>query len=137
MQAIEVVTADIPRGTGPVLIEPANNADLPRPGDGEWRFDWEDVPGAEMYEVIFLGPSAHVPLGPVFTHKSEHTAGSRKPRNADGRYKAAYIADHNLRGWSWKVRAKLSNGKWGAWSGERIYNVRRKERKSLSDTNSR
>lgn len=128
MQATQVITSDIPPGPGPVLIAPTNNSDLPQPGDGEWRFDWEDVPGADTYEIVILGSSAHVPLGHIYTQKSEFNVGGIRPGNPDERYKAGYIADHNLRGWSWKVRARLSNGKWGDWSSERRFNVRRRER---------
>lgn len=127
MQTTQVITSDVPPGPGPGLIEPLNNSFLPQPG-GEWRFDWEDVPGADQYEIVILGPSASVPLTHVFTPKSEFNPGSRKPENTDERYKAGYIANHNLRGWSWKVRAKLTNGKWGEWSSERRFHVRGRER---------
>ena len=96
-----------------------------QPGDGEWRFDWEDIPAADHYEIVILGPSASIPLVHAVTHKSEFNVGSLNSENTDEVQKAGYVADHNLRGWSWRVRAKLSNGIWGAWSREQRFNIRR------------
>ncbi len=123
MPTAEVVTAQVPLVGGPILIEPQSNSTLPQPGDGEWRFDWEDVPGSERYEIVILGPHASTPLARVITSKSEITLGKRLPGSDVDRSKAGYIADHNLRGWSWRVRAKLIDGTWGAWSREKRFNI--------------
>ena len=119
----EVVVAEEPSGAAPILIEPYLDSFLPQPGDGEWRFDWVDIPEADSYEIVILGPHASVPLGRVMTNKSEIIMGRRDPADDGEKQKAGYIADHNLRGWSWRVRAKLNNGTWGAWSREQRFNV--------------
>ena len=43
----DIVTREKHLYEGPVLIAPQRNAYLPQPGKGEWRFDWDDVYGAE------------------------------------------------------------------------------------------
>jgi hypothetical protein len=121
--ATEVVVADTPLGGGPIPIEPNSNSYLPQPGDGEWRFDWDDVPGADSYEVVVIGPHASVPLVHTAANRSELTIGRRAPANTIDAEKASYIADHNLRGWSWRVRSKFSDGTWGAWSREQRFNI--------------
>jgi hypothetical protein len=35
----------------------------------------------------------------------------------------AYIADRNLHGWTWLVRAQDSNSQWGWWSETREFDV--------------
>lgn len=99
----------------PQLLEPIANATLPQPHVGEWRFDWEDVPGVKGYELVVLGGSAVFPLVQKKTSKSEHTLPISQ----------GYIAAHNLLGWSWRVRAQYANGTWGPWSDERRFNVKR------------
>jgi len=97
----------------PKLIEPISDATLPQPYSAEWRFDWEDVPGAKGYEIVILGRTAVFPLAQMRTVKSEHTIPISQ----------GYIAAHNLLGWSWRVRAQNANGTWGPWSNVLRFNV--------------
>lgn len=98
---------------GPPLMRPLADATLPQPEVGEWRFDWQDSPGAKAYEIVVLGPGAIVPAVKTTTTTSHYVLGVRQ----------GYIADHNLRGWSWRVRAQYENGTWGPWSWIRRFNV--------------
>ena len=123
VHAAEMANAETPDGAGPHLIEPQQNSTLSQPGAGEWRFDWEDIPDAENYEIVILGPSASIPFVRAVTDKSEFSVGRHNPQSVGDDHNRGYIADHNLRGWSWKVRAKISNGTWGAWSREQRFNV--------------
>lgn len=107
------VAAEAPTERGPRLLTPVADATLPQPQVSEWRFDWTDVPGAKAYEIVVLGSSAIVPLVHTTTRTSDYVWRSR-----DG-----YIADHNLLGWSWRVRARNGNGEWGEWSLIRRFNV--------------
>ncbi|HET6889803.1 MAG TPA: hypothetical protein VFH31_01770 [Pyrinomonadaceae bacterium] len=99
-------------GLPPSLIEPVFDATLPQPNTGEWRFDWEDVPGATGYEIVILRRSAAFPLRGRTT-TSDFVYGVRD----------AYIIDNHLLGWSWRVRAQYQNGTWGPWSSIRRFNV--------------
>ena len=130
--AADIVTANMPDGESPILIEPQSNATFPQPGRGEWRFDWEDVPGARSYEIVILGPHANVPMSRVQTKTSEITMGSRDQTAIADPQKAPYIADHNLKGWSWRVRAQMSDGSWGPWSRERRFDVQPREQFSIT-----
>ena len=100
-------------GMPPRLVEPIAGATLPQLHAAEWRFDWDDVPGAKSYEMVVLGPSAMFPLFHVATTKSEFVAPVR-----DG-----YIHDANLEGWSWRVRAQYSAVDFGPWTPARRFNV--------------
>lgn len=111
------VLAEEPVGLAPRLIEPISDATLPQPNAGEWRFDWEDVPGAKSYEIVILGASAAFPLR-ARTTTSDHVFADRE----------SYIAEHNLLGWSWRVRAQYQNGTWGPWSRIRRFNVNPRSR---------
>jgi hypothetical protein len=97
----------------PQLLEPIADAALPQPYAGEWRFDWEDIPGAKGYEIVVLGPAAVFPLVKRKTISSEHGVPVSE----------GYIAAHNLRGWSWRVRAQHADGTWGPWSNVRRFNI--------------
>lgn len=97
----------------PRLMEPVADATLPQPEAGEWRFDWEDAPGAKGYEIVVLGPAAIFPVVNTRTTTSDFVLAPR----------SGYVADHNLRGWSWRVRAQNGNGTWGPWSRIRRFNV--------------
>ncbi len=119
--ASQVVVAETPVVNGPNPIEPNSNSYLPQPGGGEWRFDWDDVPGAVSYELVVIGPHASVPLVHTAAIRSELTIGGRI--NNDDEQKSGYIADHNLRGWSWRVRAKFADGTLGAWSRGQRFNI--------------
>jgi len=97
----------------PGLLQPAPDATLPQPGNGQWRFDWEDVPAATSYEIVVLGPAAISPIVRATTTSSDYV----RPVSE------GYVADHNLRGWSWRVRAQYRNGTRGPWSRVRRFNV--------------
>ena len=101
------------RGLPPNLLEPLAGATLPQPEIAEWRFDWDDVPGVKSYEIVVLGPAAMFPLFHTSTINSEYTAP----------VKPGYIADFNLEGWSWRVRAHYSDAASGPWSAARRFNV--------------
>jgi hypothetical protein len=121
--ATDVLLVEEPEGMAPRLIEPLHNSTFPQPGAAEWRFDWEDIPSTENYEIVILDPSASIPLTAVMVDKSEFTLRSQKSEDKIGARNGSYIADHNLRGWSWKVRAQYNNGKRGPWSSERRFNI--------------
>jgi hypothetical protein len=118
-----VIHAEEPLGLAPRLIEPLNNSTFLQPKAGQWRFDWEDIPDVEKYEIVILGPSASVPLVQARINKPEFKIESRKAEDKTVARKESYIAGHNLRGWSWKVRAQYNNGNWGPWSKENRFNV--------------
>ena len=107
------ISAATPAEVGPRLLEPIAEATLPQPETDTWRFDWEDTPGAKAYELVVLGSSAIFPLVHTITKTSEYVYDER----------SGYIADQNLLGWSWRVRAQHGNGKWGPWSRIRRFNV--------------
>jgi hypothetical protein len=102
-----------PLERGPRLLTPVADATLPQPDVGEWRFDWDDTPGAEAYEIVVLGGSAIFPMVHATTTTSDYVLDE----------KTGYIVDHNLRGWSWRVRVQHGNGTWGPWSAIRRFNV--------------
>jgi len=101
---------------GPRLLRPLADATLPQPEIGNWRFDWQDSTGATGYEIVVLGPGAIFPAVHATTTTSDYVLAERQ----------GYIADHNLRGWSWRVRARYSDDKWGPWSWIRRFNVTRR-----------
>ena len=107
-------------GVGPTLLEPIADATLPQPESGAWRFDWDDVPGAQAYEIVVLGASAAFPIVQTTTTTSEYVFDRR----------SGYIIDSNLLGWSWRVRAQHLNGTWGPWSRIRRFNVMPMTRRS-------
>ena len=104
------------KGMPPLLLEPVAGATLPQLESAEWRFDWDDIPGAKSYEVVVLGPSAMFPLFHVSTTTSEFVAPVRE----------GYIWDANLEGWSWRVRAHYGGTTWGPWTAARRFNVARR-----------
>ena len=101
---------------GPRLLKPLADATLPQPEIGNWRFDWQDSPGAKGYEIVVLGPGSIWPAVQTTTTTSDYVLGVRQ----------GYIADHNLRGWSWRVRAQYADDTWGPWSWIRRFNVTRR-----------
>jgi len=103
-------------GQAPNLLEPLAGATLPQPEAAAWRFDWDDVPGAKSYEIVVLGPAAMFPLFHASTTRSEYAAP----------VKPGYVADFNLEGWSWRVRAHYSDVAFGPWSPARRFNVTRR-----------
>ncbi|MCH8987821.1 MAG: serine/threonine-protein kinase [Chloroflexi bacterium] len=107
----------------PSLVSPQNGATL---GNGTvledgspdvsdyrlWEFDWSDCERATQYHLVVVGPSASTPLiderdltSPV--HLFDRTG---------------YIAEANLLGWKWKVRAMV-DGDWSDWSETQTFNV--------------
>ena len=98
---------------GPRLKRPLAEATLPQPEIGNWQFDWDDTPGAKAYEIVVLGPGSIWPAVQTTTTTSHYVLDERQ----------GYIADHNLRGWSWRVRAQNGDGTWGPWSWIRRFNV--------------
>jgi hypothetical protein len=112
------VVANESTGMPPVLLEPVAGATLPQPESADWRFDWDDVPGAKSYELVVLGPSAMFPLFHVTTTKSEFIAPARQ----------GYIVDANLEGWSWRVRTHYGGTTCGPWTASRRFNVMRRTR---------
>ena len=78
---------------GPRLTTPLADATLPQPEIAKCRFDWQDSPGAKGYEIVVLGPGAIWPAVQATTKTSDYVLDERQ----------GYIADHNLRGWSWRV----------------------------------
>jgi hypothetical protein len=95
------------------LLKPESEATLPQPEVGEWRFDWEDAPAATGYEIVVLGPAAAFPIVRATTTTSEYVVAVSQ----------GYVAGHNLRGWSWRVRCRYLNGAWSSWSPVRRFNV--------------
>ena len=108
------VVKDEPVDLGPRLLGPVPRGLLTQPDLGEWRFDWEDVPGGKNYELVVLGPGAAFPLVQVKTRTSHYV------RTAKG----GYIIDSNRLGWTWRVRAQNQDGTWGPWSRIRTFNVK-------------
>ena len=106
-------TAEESFESAPSLLQPVPDATLPQPASSEWRFDWEDVPAATSYEIVVLGPAAISPIVRATTRNSDYVVPVRE----------GYVADHNLRGWSWRVRAQYRNGTRGPWSRVRRFNV--------------
>ena len=113
LPVVERVVAQQTMELPPQLLEPIADAALPQPYVGEWRFDWEDIPGVKGYEIVVLGPAAAFPLVRRKTISSEHAVPVSE----------GYIAAHNLRGWSWRVRAQHADGTWGPWSNVRRFNI--------------
>ena len=111
-RALPVIASES-KGMVPQLLEPVAGATLPQLESAEWRYDWDDVPGANSYEIVILGPSAMFPLFHVTTTKSEFVAPVRQ----------GYIWDGNLEGWSWRVRAQYGATSSGPWSAARRFNV--------------
>jgi hypothetical protein len=106
----------------PRLIEPADDATLPQPEAGDWRFDWEDVPTAKKYKIFVSGRTAVFPLLEKEISVSEYTILGRK---------GSYIPGHNLDGWYWRVRAQDQNDEWGIWSELRRFSVAPRARKVI------
>jgi hypothetical protein len=97
----------------PTLLAPPDGATLPQPQDDHWRFDWEQVEGAQQYQLVVLGAVAHIPLFNSRTHDSEATIPRQQGR----------ILGRNLIGWTWQVRAQDRDGQWGDWSVSRTFDV--------------
>jgi hypothetical protein len=104
----------------PRLRQPAEDASIPqaRPFPGcpmnhahPWglriRFEWDAPAGdVESYDILVRGPNAAHPLVERTMHGTSFTFASCH----------GYVADHNLEGWQWRVRARDSEGRTGDWS---------------------
>jgi hypothetical protein len=108
--AIVISTAGPP---APALIRPEPGEVLPQPDAGEWLFRWEEVPGAQKYQIAVLGAKAS-----LFLINDETTSTSFVIPQGSG-----YIVDRNTIGWRWCVRAQGADGQWGNWSEERLFDV--------------
>lgn len=97
----------------PVLLHPEAFAVLLQSRDTPWEFEWEDVPEAVSYQVVVLGPNAAIPL--IDSRVNESGLIHQAPRG--------YIAEPNLRGWTWRVRARDRRGTWSNWSQARVFDV--------------
>ncbi len=89
-----------------------DNGRLDGNDDIVWDFDWSECPGATLYHLYVIGPSAPNPLidqpalsEPGLCHVSR-----------------SYILEANRWGWTWKVRAYV-DGSWGPWSPTRSFDV--------------
>ena len=84
----------------PRLISPVNNATIPNQPIN-WHFDWsiDDEGSVKGYQIYVIGPQAKVPIVDTFVTASHYTYISE-----------GYVADHNLNGWTWKVRAQNIEG---------------------------
>jgi hypothetical protein len=100
----------------PVLVSPLkgavmDNGRLDHLDSVIWDFDWQDFPGATLYNLYVINADAIHPMININVADSVF--------NFIG---SGYIIDANRLGWTWKVRAQV-NGVWGAWSEIRIFNV--------------
>jgi peroxiredoxin len=111
-------TAAQPQPCVPILLSPRSDDALDNGLVGKsrmriWEFAWTECPAASEYHLYVIGPHAIHPVidaGNIWTSSYRWTSD-------DG-----YIAGPNLRGWKWKVRAKI-NGEWGEWSKTGTFNV--------------
>lgn len=106
---------------GPALISPLPGDALdngcqatPSAGSIEWDFSWAPVDNASIYHLFVLGPSATIPAVNV-----DSIAGTTYHHSNP----EAYVADINLTGWTWMVRARLNDGSWTGWSEVGSFNV--------------
>ncbi len=107
----------------PTLTSPAASALLPQhvaggcPGpDIQWNFTWQapaNVEAAAYDIVIERPPDAPLVSKSTTTSSYTHTLPC-----------AAFIADNNLTGWTWKVRAKSASGSAGQWSEPRPFLIK-------------
>ena len=101
------------------LLSPDDNAVLPQGADNsgndgvDWRFEWRGCPKAERFHLRVLGPGARN----ASIDEQAITGTTYSIRR-----KGSYIIDRNRFGWSWKVRPFV-DGRWGAWSEERHFDV--------------
>jgi DNA-binding beta-propeller fold protein YncE len=118
-QPVRAPRVDEPK---PVILRPTLL--MPRPGGTMkngyqlalpsmvWFFNWSQVPGAERYHLLVRDPKGV----PVIDDASAGTP----PYALNER--DVFVADSNLVGWRWKLRA-LVKGEWTEWSVERTFNV--------------
>lgn len=104
----------------PTPIAPANGAALDngcenRSNGVTWTFSWtEPILGVTRYHLYVIGQNAQNPV----IDRSDITSTVYTDRSP-----GSYIAEHNRRGWRWRVRALLNNQFWTDWSEERTFDV--------------
>jgi hypothetical protein len=77
----------------------------------DWRFTWGAVNQAAVYHLWVAREGSANPM-------INQQVGSTEYAQAN----PGYIANHNLGGWSWRVRAQV-NGTWSEWSESRPFGV--------------
>ena len=116
------VNAATPSVSVPTLVAPLNNGVVQQndPASGcslnatrgyGWRavFDWTDASspnGIQRYEIYAIHAGAAIAIIDTFVAKSEYVSVA-----CDG-----YVADQNLQGWQWRVRAQDNRGNFSDWS---------------------
>lgn len=115
-------------GLGSVdLVSPAANAVIPQNrsdigcslisgqeirGHGlQILFDWADVAGAVSYDIFATDVDARIPIVNTTVTGSQYTHTACN----------SFVADGNLEGWIWRVRARDNAGNVGAWSEDRPF----------------
>ena len=113
-----VPVSSAPPVPAPMLISPVNgmfmdNGCSPRANGITWDFDWSDVPGASAYHIrVWRNPA--IPLINNMSVPSSSFHYVSAPSD--------YVANTNLNGWRWMVRAKVGRA-WGPWSAVRTFRV--------------
>jgi hypothetical protein len=103
----------------PVLTSPTNgevmdNGCQDKSNGVTWDFDWNDVPNATAYHIrVWRNPNLPV-VNQMNVATSEYHHDSPQ----------TYIANHNLTGWRWMVRARVGSV-WGPWSIVRSFRAER------------
>ena len=110
--------AQVARPAAPKLISPKQGAvednGCQNRKNGIMRaFEWQEVPGAESYQLVEKHPRAQ---NPAIDESNIKTTGYSNWQQG------SYVVDGHLTGWTWKVRAKV-NGVWSDWSEERTFDV--------------
>jgi len=107
-----------PQVPAPKLISPVNgmfmdNGCSPKANGIVWDFDWSDVIGASAYHIkVWKNPALPLINNMNVPASSFHYVSPLSD----------YIANTNLTGWRWSVRAKVGNV-WGPWSVVRNFRV--------------
>lgn len=102
---------DVPLLTQPERGDIMDNGCIDHSDIIEWKFDWEDFPGATEYHIYVRGADATIPLVDDVVTTSEFIESG-----------TGYIADFNRIGWYWHVRAKV-DGSWTDWSETWTFDV--------------
>ena len=90
-----------------------DNGCSPKTNGINWDFDWSDVPGATAYHIrVWKNPAT-----PLINNMSAPASSYDYVSPPSD-----YIANTNLTGWRWMVRAKV-RGVWGPWSTQRSFRV--------------
>ena len=77
-------------------------------------FDWTDSSsaiGIAGYELYVKQTNASIPVVNTFVSNSQYTLVNCN----------SYVADINLQGWEWRVRARDCEGHLGPWSGTGVF----------------